>query len=251
MKSPARVLLFDIETSPNIGYTWGKWEQNVIENVQDWHILSVGWKWLGESKVSVKGLDDYPGYRGDRTNDKLLVADLWKLFDQADVIVAHNGRAFDSKKATARFICHDMTPPRPYKQVDTLKLARQYFKFDSNKLDDLGQYLKLGRKLPHTGFHLWKGCMAGDPKSWKMMKNYNKQDVVLLEKVYLKFRGWAENHPDMTLYNHIDKLQCPKCLSIHTKRCGYVMLKKRIKQRFQCLDCNGWFSGNYVERDQI
>lgn len=249
--NPARVLLFDLETSPNIGYSWGKWEQNIIEYTQDWRILSVGWKWLGEGPVEVKGLCDFPGYKKDKLNDEHLVNLLWKLFNRADVIVAHNGRAFDSKKATARFIALGLPPPAPYKQVDTLKTARKFFKFDSNKLDDLGQYLKLGRKLPHTGFHLWKGCMGGDKKSWKMMKEYNKQDVILLEKIYLKFRGWDTGHPDMTLYHHVDKVECPVCLSQKTIRRGYAMLKKRIKQRFSCLNCNHWFSGNYVDRTQI
>lgn len=243
-KSPTkpRILLFDIETSPNIGYTWGKWEQNVIEYTQDWRVLSVGWKWLGEKAVNCVGLNDYPmTYTKDKFDDRRLVDLLWELFNEADIIVAHNGRAFDTKKATARFIAQGLRPPAPYKQVDTLKVARKYFKFDSNKLDDLGQYLKLGRKLPHTGFHLWKGCMAGDKKSWQLMKQYNKQDVILLEKVYLKFRAWAEDHPNLAIYSEKPVLACPSCGSSHYKRSGYRYLRKTTTQRYECLDCTRWF----------
>jgi hypothetical protein len=251
MNPKPRILLIDIETSPNVGYTWGKWEQDVIEFLQPWFLLSVGWKWLDECKIHCLGLDDFRDYRKNLTDDSKLVHKAWELFNQADVIVAHNGNAFDTKKLTAKFIGQGLPPPVPYKTVDTLVIARKYFKFDSNKLDELGQYLKIGRKLPHTGFHMWKGCMAGDKKSWNLMKRYNRHDVWLLEQVYLKFRGWAVNHPNMSLYLRTDKHQCPKCNSLNVQRRGYSMLIKKIKQRFQCLDCSGWFTGDYVEKNEI
>ena len=54
-----RILIYDLESAPNVGYTWRKWDQNVIEFVQEWYILTVAWKWLGEKKVYVEGLPDY------------------------------------------------------------------------------------------------------------------------------------------------------------------------------------------------
>jgi len=62
-------------------------------------MLSFAWKWLGERKTYVLGLDDYNGYQADMQNDYSLTEDLWMLFDQADITVAHNGRAFDKGKA--------------------------------------------------------------------------------------------------------------------------------------------------------
>src|ERR1700733_5194536 len=186
----AKIAFVDIETAPSLGYVWAKWETNVIDFKKDWYMLSYAVKWAHENRVIVRGLCDYPGYKSNVEDDSKLVTDLWKVFDEADILIAHNGDSFDILKANTRFILHKLPPPSPYKTIDTLKVARAAFKFDSNKLDDLGHYFGIGRKLPHTGFHLWMGCMKGDPASWKLMKRYNGHDVELLEKLYYLVRAW-------------------------------------------------------------
>lgn len=242
--SEPRIVLFDIETAPNLGYTWGKWEQNVIEFTRSWYLLSFAVKTLGDKRVKTYALPDYPGFKRDKENDKALTKELWKMMNEADIVVAHNGDNFDIKKANARFICHGLEPPAPYKTIDTLKVARRHFKFDSNKLDELGAYLKLGRKLPHTGFHLWKGCMTGDDKSWRLMRRYNARDVELLEKVYLKLRPWMTNHPNLNLYT--DGSGCPSCKSNNIQRRGVSVKQNGKRFRFQCQSCASWFYGAKV-----
>lgn len=234
-----KILLFDIETSPNLGYVWGKWEQNVIENVSDWYILSFSWKWLGEKNTHVLGLSSFKGYKKDPENDKELVATLRELFDEADLIVAHNGDQFDIRKVNARMLVHGMPPPSPYKTIDTLKVARKYFKFDSNKLDELARHLKIGHKAETGGFALWKGCMAGNKKSWKTMLEYNKQDVILLEKVYLKLRSWVTNFPMIGQSKRV----CPNCEAHKLQSRGFRFTKTQKIQRLQCTNCGGWSDG--------
>jgi hypothetical protein len=185
-----KIAYLDIETAPNLGYVWGKWEQNVIEFEHHWYILSYAVKWNGGA-IQTRTLPDYPLFKKDKENDRDLVKDLHRVFDEADIIIAHNGDAFDIKKANARFIQHGLRPPSQYKTIDTLKVARKNFRFDSNKLDDLGQYLGVGRKLPHTGKHLWLGCIAGNLKSWRTMRDYNAQDVRLLERVFRRLEDWS------------------------------------------------------------
>lgn len=240
----ARILLLDIETAPSIGYVWGKYDQNVIENVQDWYILSFSCKWLDEKQVYVKALSDYKGYRRNLIDDSHLIKDLWAFLDEADIIVAHNGDSFDIKKINARFLVNGFKPPSSYKTVDTLKIARKHFKFDSNKLGDLGKSLGVGAKVPHVGFALWKGCMSGDMAAWEVMKQYNVQDVVLLEEIYLKLRPWGA-HPDVTLYSHTvgSGHACPSCGSDHTQRRGVAIARTRKYQRWNCQDCGSWFQG--------
>lgn len=235
----SRILLVDIETAPSLGWVWGKWEQNVIDFKRDWFLLSFAYKWLGERGVHGSALIDYATFAGDKEDDRLLTKDLWNLFDEADIIVAHNGDNFDVKKANTRFISHQLPPPTPYKTVDTRKLARKYFRFDCNKLDSLGRYLGLGRKLPNTGFDLWKRCMDGDRAAWSMMMRYNKRDIVLLEKVYLKLLGWANTHPSVAQGEAV----CPKCASGRVQKRGFAYTLARKKQRLQCLDCRGWWEG--------
>ncbi len=235
----AKIVFIDIETAPSLGWVWGKWEQDVIDFKQDWYLLSFAYKVEGEREVHVLGLNDYPGYQRDKENDKALAKDLWRVLNDADIIIAHNGDKFDIKKANTRFISHGFPPPSPYRTIDTLKIARCAFRFDSNKLDDLGRYLGIGRKLPNTGFHLWQGCMTGDLDSWKMMKRYNGQDVKLLEKVYYLVRAWAPAHPNVNQ----GKIACPRCASVRVQKRGFSYTPLRQKQRYQCLDCKGWYMG--------
>lgn len=241
MTEKAKIVLVDIETAPSLGWTWGpKWETSIIDFKTDWYLLSFAYKVLGEKKVIVKALNDYSGYKKDKENDKALVSDLWEVFNSADILLGHNADKFDIRKANARFLTHGLPPPSMYKTIDTLKMARRSFNFDSNKLDDLGHYLGLGRKLPHTGFHLWRGCMNGDAKAWSLMKRYNSQDVALLEKVYYALRPWSSTHPNV---NRGQLQSCPKCGSDKVQRRGFEYTLLRQKQRYQCLGCYGWYSG--------
>lgn len=242
IKNEPRVLLMDIETAPLIGYAWQKWETNIIENVRDWYILSFAYKWLGDKKIQAAALPDFSLYKKDPENDKEVVKKLWTIMDEADIIIAHNGDSFDIKKSNARFIAHGLTPPTPYKTIDTKKVAKQSFKFDSNKLDELGKYFGVGRKLPHTGFNLWKGCMVGDKKSWELMVKYNKQDIALLESVYLKLRPWMKTFPVVRK----DNGTCRHCEGLHLQKRGFSFTKLYKIQRLQCQDCGAWSLGDKV-----
>lgn len=237
-----KILLFDIETAPSLGWVWGKYEQDVIDFKQEWYILSFAAKWLG-GKMMVGSLPDSPKYsKHNRENDEYVVKQLWKLFDEADIIVAHNGDQFDIKKANARFAYYKLPPPSPYKTVDTKKVAKRYFNFTSNKLDDLGRYLGYGRKMTHTGFALWQACMIGDKQAWKTMIRYNKRDVELLEKIYLHLRPWMKDHANMAMYS--DKPACPKCGSHKLQSRGMAVNITTKYRRYQCQDCGGWCRGS-------
>lgn len=238
--TPAKILFLDIETAPSLGWVWGKWQQNVIDFKRDWYMLSFAYKWAHEDQVHTVGLIDFKSYNRDIENDKRLLKKLWALLNEADIVVAHNGDSFDLPKINTRFLTHKLPPPSPYKTVDTLKIARKVFAFDSNKLDDLGRYLGVGRKIPNTGFHLWKGCMSGDPESWRLMKEYNGHDVELLEKVYSLVRAWDKNHPNVNQ----GQQACPTCASFNVQRRGFNYTLLRKKQRFHCLNCRRWFEGS-------
>jgi len=237
-----KIALIDIETAPIAGLTWQIYDTNLIHVIEPTFMLCFAYKWLGEQKVHTKALCDYPNYAKNKKSDKALVTDLWDVLDRADIVVAHNGDSFDIKKTNARFVVHGLSPPTPYKTVDTLKIARANFKFDSNKLDNIGSYLDVGRKLPHTGKHLWLGCMNGDPASWRVMRRYNAQDVRLLESVYEKLKPWAKSHPVLTAIAPRKTTACPTCLSTNVQRRGWNIARVKKTPRFQCQGCGAWFS---------
>lgn len=251
MKKQPKILLFDIETSPNLSYVWGKWEQNILSVKEDWYMISFAWKWLSEKKTQVLSLPDYKDvYKKNKTEDTNLVYDLWKLFDEADIIIAHNGNSFDIKKANALFVKHGFPPPSPYKTIDTKLVAKKYFRFDSNSLNDLGQYLRIGEKLKTGGFDLWLGCIAGDKKAWKTMCDYNKQDVVLLEKVYLKMLPYMTNHPNLALMRG-EVSACPNCASKNVSKEGFNYTRSGKQQQWSCKDCRSWHNSPLKEGSQV
>ena len=160
------------------------------------------------------------------------------LLDEAEIVISHNGDRFDHRKVNARFSFHNLPPPRPYKTVDTLKIARRYFGFNSNKLNDLGKHLGFGEKKETGGFKLWKGCMQGDPVAWRRMKLYNLRDVDLLCKVYKRFLPWVENHP--TLGKYFGKFVCGKCGNRNFQSRGFAYTKTKRFRQLQCNKCFSW-----------
>ena len=240
-------MLLDIETAPNLSWVWGKWEQNVIDVHTHWYMLSYAWKWQGDKSVKCRALPDFLGYATEKEDDGPLLRSLWTLLDEADVVIAHNADAFDIRKTTARFLFHKMKPPSPFKTIDTLKIARKHFKMDSNKLDDLGSYLRLGRKLPHTGKTLWFGCMAGKPSAWAMMKRYNKHDVHLLEAVYERLKPWATGHPDFSVWRDRKGLECPTCQSTNIASRGTYIARNLKYLQWTCKSCGHWFHGDRIK----
>src|SRR6267154_4517069 len=110
MQTPAKILFLDIETAPSLGWVWAKWQTNVIDFKSDWYVLSYAYKWAHEAVVHAVRLVDYPSYSRRPENDKALMKDLWKLIDEADIIIAHNGDEFDLPKINTRFLTHGLKP---------------------------------------------------------------------------------------------------------------------------------------------
>jgi hypothetical protein len=240
--------MFDIETAPLAGNMWGMWKQNIGWNqiTRDWYMLTWAAKWLDEDVV----MYDSNHLHGDCRDDRPICESLHALLDEADMVVAHNGNKFDVKKVNARFILHGMEPPAPYRKIDTLIEARKNFAFTSNRLDALGDALGLGRKVDTGGFSLWSRCMEGDDAAFEEMVDYNVQDIILLEEVYLKLRPWMHNHPNVGMYNDDETPQCPKCGGTHINYRGTRKTQVSTFHRFQCQDCGGWGSTRYNTLDK-
>lgn len=222
-----KILLIDLETLPALGWFWDRpWETRIIEVEKEWQILSFSAKWLGEDKQCT--------FINHRT-DKILIEKIWKLLDEADIVIAHNGDRFDIRKINARILYWGLGPPSPYKTIDTKKVASRKFGMLSNKQDDIGEFLGTGRKLK-TDKDLWFDCMRGDKEALQKMKDYNAQDVILLERNYLKLRPWISNHfPVIT-----DKLGCPRCGSVNLQKRGLQRNATTAYHRIFCNDCRGW-----------
>ena len=243
-----KILFLDIETAPNIAHVWGLWNQNIGINqiVEPGYTLCWSAKWKGKSKVLFDGL-----YYNSQ-----MIKEVWGLLDEADVVVHYNGAKFDIPTLNKEFVEHNLPPPSPYKQMDLLRVTKKQFKFPSNKLDYVAKALGLGQKVKHIGHQLWIDCMDFDPKAWKQMEKYNKQDVVLLEKLYDRLLPWITPHPNYGLFAELDRPVCNNCGSHSLSPRGYYRTNTQIYRRFRCGNCGTWNRSRFSEvaperREQI
>lgn len=236
-RSGPRILFFDIETAPILGYVWSLWQQNVSLNQikQDWFVLSWAAKWLDSPTVL------YKDQRRARVieDDKKLLEPLWKLLDKADIVVTQNGVQFDSKKLNARFILNGMKPPASYKHIDTKILAKRHFAFTSNRLEYMTDKLCVKyKKLKHAkfaGFELWRECLAGNIEAWREMEKYNKHDVLSLEELYHKLAPW-DTTLNFNVYHGREEHIC-QCGHPALQRYGFAYTTGGKFQRYKCKNC--------------
>lgn len=233
----AKVLVFDIETS-FIEYRGFSLYPNFIPHkniTKDWNILSFSYKWLFEDEIKSFWLTPEEAVLGD---DSRIVKELWNLFDEADILIAHNLQKFDNRKANSRFLKHDLKLPSPYKQIDTLLQARKMFALTSNRLDYLATFLGLEGKLDNSD-GLWHKVMSGDAEAMAEMVEYNEQDVAVLEEVYLKLRPYFRGAQNIGIYVADDVATCPTCGSEELDwdlKTDYVTQVNRYKA-FRCQCC--------------
>ncbi len=231
----ANILIFDIETAPMEVYVWGLYKQRInhANVIMDWFILSWSAKWLYSSDIMSDVLTQKEAIGGD---DKRICKSMWDLFESADIICGHNAKNFDIRKMGSRWILHGMNPPSPYQVIDTLKESRKMAAHSSHRLDYLGQILHNKGKL-ETDYTLWKKCKAGDQESLDYMVKYNREDVVLLEEVYLSIRPWIKSHPNMGIYTDSDTPVCANCGSEKIHEVGEYVTPAGAYNSMRCERC--------------
>lgn len=240
-----KILLLDIETSPNLAYVWGMWKQNISMDkiVAKGHVLCFAAKWYGQREMM---------FSSTRDGQKAMLRRIHRLLDESDMVVHYNGKSFDIPTLNKEFVTKGMNPPAPYKQVDLLEVVRDQFRFPINKLDYVAQTLGIGRKVRHPGFQMWVDCMAGDDRAWRKMEKYNRRDVVVLERLYDRLKPWVRNHPNVAAFDDRPDA-CPRCGEEGTlQRRGLTPPKSGSQTRYAryvCAGdrgCGGWLRGTKV-----
>jgi DNA polymerase III epsilon subunit-like protein len=234
LKTKRRRLYFDIEVSANVGLFWqsGYKLQIGTENIiKERAVICICYKWEDDKDVYYLQWDK-------KQCDKNLLQEFINVANEADELVGHNGDKFDLSWIRTRCLLHKIDMFPTYNTIDTLKIARSKFRFNSNRLDYIGKFLGLGQKN-HTNFDLWKDIMLKNcTKSMNTMIDYCIQDVVLLEKVHKALN----NHiPAKTHYGVIfggDRGSCPECGSDEViKNNRRIMASGLVKIQFKCKNC--------------
>jgi len=234
LKTKRRRLYFDIEVSANVGLFWqsGYKLQVGTENIiKERAVICICYKWEDDEDVYYLQWDK-------KQCDKKLLQEFINVANEADELVGHNGDKFDLSWIRTRCLLHKIDMFPTYNTIDTLKVARSKFRFNSNRLDYIGKFLGLGQKN-HTSFDLWKDIMLKNcPTAMNTMIDYCIQDVVLLEKVHKALN----NHiPAKTHYGVIfggDRGSCPECGSEEVvKNNRRVTASGLVKIQYKCKIC--------------
>lgn len=235
-----KILLIDIETSPNLADVWGLWQQNVgLKQLhQTSEMICFAAKFIGQDETFFSSTFHY--------GKKEMLSLLHNLLSESDVVVHYNGRKFDMRIINREFITNGMLPPPGYRQIDLMLECKKHFRFESNKLEYVVKALGVGEKIDTSlvgGHLLWKRCVEGDFQAWELMKEYNIHDTLLLEPLYYKLLPWISGHPNYNLYGENDVPVCPSCGSDHLIKKGFAYTAVSKFQRYICKDCGAQSRG--------
>jgi len=239
LKTKRRRLIFDIEVSPNIGLFWqAGYKQRIEYNniITERAIICICYKWEEEKEVYSLEWDA-------KQCDKKMLQKFIEIANISDEMIGHNGDKFDLAWIRTRCLFHNIPMFPTYKTIDTLKVSRSKFRFNSNRLNYIADFLGIGQKIK-IDFNLWKDILLkkSKPAMEKMVK-YCKKDVLLLEKVYNSLSYHIEPKTHYGVIFGEDKDSCPECGSDDLQK-----VKKRTtatglkKIQIKCNTCNHYHS---------
>lgn len=221
---PARILLFDIETT-NLAADFAQ-------------LLCVGHKWLGQKKVTCPRIDR--SQRNFRTAEKQLLKDFLAVYETADVVVTYNGKMFDVPFLQAKALEHRLPPMPNPSHVDLYWTAKHNLRISRKSLQNLAYYLGVKHEKTPVEGRIWVDAMMGVPSALNYIVKHCKADVLVLEDVYDRLRPYVRQHPRI-MASHLG--HCRYCGSTHLQSRGrYITRMKSDYKRVQCQGCGGWDS---------
>jgi len=238
-------VIWDIETSPNIGFFWRPGYNLSITHdniISERAIICICWK--EEGAKGVKSLEWDNSKAESNEQDLDMLTEFAKVVDDADEMVAHNGDRFDMAWVKGRCILHGIDLFPFAKTVDTLAWSKK-LGLNSNKLDYLGQYL-LGEGKIHTDYSMWKDIVLDNcPKAMAKMVKYSKKDVDLLERVYQELSKYAKPKTHVGVLTGGERWHCAHCGSKNVVRNRRtVTAAGTVHHAMKCKDCGRYYTIN-------
>jgi predicted PolB exonuclease-like 3'-5' exonuclease len=237
-------LFYDIETSFNVGVFW-RTGYNLTINpgdiIHERAIICICYKWEGEDEI-------HSLTWSKSQSDKHMLKEFCNILAKADEIVAHNGDRFDLKWIRTRALIHGISVMPSPKSIDTLKWAKKYFNFNSNKLDYIAKFLNVGAKMDTGGLDLWKDIVfRKDQQALDKMVKYCKMDVEVLESVFNKLNAYTLANHNYAVQHGGDKYECPECGGINVKYNKKVVTTAgTVHHWILCKDCKKHYKINHL-----
>lgn len=218
----SKILFFDLETAG----------VNALKSDLGF-VICFGYKWADEDEahcltIDKKSLRKFSDYK--------LLQKASKIFEQADLVVAHYGSVFDRRYLQGRLLINNLPPIPQTKMRDTKFIASSAANFSSNRLGYLAKILKLeNRKLSNGWPENWMQVMQGDMEALEELKEYCIGDVLCLEELYYRLRPFDNAHTRMVE----DRTKCGVCAGQIEYR-GFAYLRDKKYRRFRCVECSRW-----------
>lgn len=261
-RKQVRVLVVDIERVPGraevqhrgltiSGDFWdlGSWKHTTgrrihADDVIEWpRTICAAAKWYDEREVmfAAEWLDG---------GHEAFIRQVWEWYDAADLTVGHNIVGFDEPILRADWALYGWPEPRPWKPVDTLKVARSAFKFESNTLDSLCKRLGVKAKTDKYSVEVARAACAGDEKAQRKLKKYNIGDIRASQDLYDRLRPHIKNHPHLSMFTG-EEWGCPNCgeKNLSTNGNGEAYTNVQRYRSYVCPSCGHHVRGNRKLQD--
>lgn len=248
MSEPLKVLIYDIETAPMTARPFRANQQFIphYQVVHDIFMLTWSAKWwgTGEDIFSARVTKNEVLARDDRR----IVQQLGRRFQEADVIVAHYGDGFDWPTVNGQLALHGLEAPGYIRKIDTKKLAAKHFNYSHNNLDYLAEKWGIGKKIK-TDWELWERCLDGPDHvaALKEMETYNRHDVHLLDGVFSYMLPYVDRVARLYEATQMNEDICLTCGSTRFEHRGYYRTQSGTYPKLRCLGTlpNGRPCGKY------
>jgi len=245
MKKHPKIILWDIETLPNLDKALEHWVnldcqwKKVPMTATVSTIICVGWKNLHSKKIHCINAWDYKRWSKDKNDDYDVCKAAYDVLHDADGIVTHNGKKFDYKFLNTRLMHHGLPLLPKIPHIDTKVMSSRNLTIVNNRLGSVAEFFKVDGKMQNGGWKLWVDVHNGSKKARKTMEKYCKQDVNVLEMIFNKMKPFAGNIPNYNQFTGLGKESrvCPSCGSGNLEKNGLRRTKTTVFQRYRCKDC--------------
>ena len=244
----------DVERIPGRHSTWHRgqtitgpfWDLNEIkawtgkrihaDDVKEWpRTICAAWKWYDQPDTVFAAEWQVGGYHA-------FMQQVWDVFDRADLIIGHNADRFDARHLMGGWAEMGLPAPSPYKVIDTLKIARGTFAYESNTLDALNKRLGIDAKTDKYDSRVAKAAVAGDKEAQDRIRFYNMGDIAASEALFDRLRPYARNIPHLGMWTD-DEMACPSCGHTMTATGKTVHANVQKYEHLHCPNCGAHARG--------
>jgi len=229
-----KIAVLDIETLPGVGFFWQLFDTTISidQVIEDITFLSWAGMWLDGPEMFSDILTPEEAINRDTSR---LTKSVWDFLSKADIVIGHNYYSYDSKIINTNYLEHGLNPLKPI-VVDTLLVAKQSFRFSSNKMQFINSKLGMRDKMDTGGFDLWKRCHYGDPEALQKMLSYNQADIYSTSDLFFKLRPYIKNL-NVALYVDSTIEICPVCGSKEWEPEGHFFTPAGRWPARRCQNC--------------